>query len=56
MLSLGAYMVISRGADALVALIPILAAHVLVFAVVFPLWRYFRRRQGAAAPTEGPRP
>jgi uncharacterized membrane protein len=50
MLGFGAYTVMNGGLQGLVALLPILAAHVVGFAIVFPLWiRYQRRRVATTA-------
>ncbi len=47
MLGVGAYTVWSAGLQGLVALLPILAAHVVGFPVIYPLWVRYRRRRGA---------
>lgn len=43
MLSFGAYTVANNGYEGLVALLPVLGAHVAGFAVVYPLWVRYRR-------------
>ncbi len=48
MVGFGVYTVWSAGLQGLVALSPILAAHVVGFAVIYPLWVRYRRRRGAA--------
>ena len=54
MLGLAAYVVASEGLRGLLALLPILGAHVLVLLVVYPLWlRYRRRRRATAGNAEG---
>ena len=45
MLGLAAYVVASEGLQGLLALLPILGAHVLVLLVVYPLWLRYRRRR-----------
>jgi membrane protein YdbS with pleckstrin-like domain len=45
MIGFGAYIVASRGVEGLVALLPILAAHVVGFLVIYPAYLRFRRRQ-----------
>lgn len=47
MLGFGVYTVANFGLQGLVALLPILAAHVVGFLVILPLW--IRYRQGRAA-------
>ncbi len=42
------YTVASGGLQGLVALLPILAAHVVGFLVIYPLWLRYRRRRVAA--------
>jgi len=49
MLGLAAYVVASEGLQGFLALLPILAAHVFVLAVVYPLWLRYRRRRGVSA-------
>ena len=50
MLGIGVYTVANGGLQGLVALIPILAVHVVGFLVIYPLWlRYWRRRSAGAA-------
>jgi len=49
MLGLAAYVVVSEGPQGLLALLPILAAHVLVLLVLYPLWLRYRRRRGVTA-------
>lgn len=49
MLGIGAYTVSSAGLQGLVALLPILAAHVVGFSVIYPLWLRYRRRRAATA-------
>ena len=49
MLGLAAYVVASEGLHGLLALLPILAAHVLVLVVIYPLWMRYRRRRGVTA-------
>ena len=46
MLGLAAYVVASEGPQGLLALLPILGAHVLVLLVLYPLWLRYRRRRG----------
>ncbi len=54
MLGLAAYIVASDGLRGLLALLPILGAHVLVLLVLYPLWlRYRRRRRATAGNAEG---
>ena len=48
MLGLAAYVVVSEGLQGLLALLPILAAHVLALVVIYPLWLRYRRRRGVA--------
>lgn len=45
MIGLATYIVATDGMQGLVALLPILAAHVAGFLVIFPLWVRYRRRQ-----------
>lgn len=53
MLAAAAFIVASEGLKGLVAILPILAAHVLVLMVLYPLWRlYWRRRRAAALEDE----
>jgi len=49
MLGFGAYIVVTGGVQGLVALLPILGAHVLGFLVIFPLWVRYRRRRVATS-------
>ena len=49
MLGLAAYVVASEGLQGLLALLPILAAHVFVLAVAYPLWRRYRQRRDVSA-------
>ena len=49
MLGFAAYTVANGGLQGLVALLPILAAHVVGFLVIFPLWVRFRRRRVTTA-------
>ncbi len=49
MLGFAAYTVANGGLQGLVALLPILAAHVVGFLVIFPLWVRFRRRRVATS-------
>ncbi len=49
MLGFGTYTVANGGLHGLVALLPILAAHVVGFLVIFPLWVRYRRRRVATA-------
>jgi ABC-type tungstate transport system substrate-binding protein len=52
MIGFGVYIVASRGIEGLVALLPILAAHVVGFLVIYPIYVRFRRRQKTStAPT-----
>lgn len=52
MIGFGAYIVASRGVEGLVALLPILAAHVVGFLVIYPIYLRFRRgRNTSPAPT-----
>jgi len=54
MLGLAAYVVASEGLRGLLALLPIMGAHVLVLLVLYPLWlRYRRRRRVTAGNAEG---
>ena len=46
MLGLAAYVVASEGLQGLLALLPILGAHVLALVVIYPLWLRYRRRRG----------
>jgi hypothetical protein len=46
MLGLAAYVIASEGLRGLLALLPILGAHVLVLLVLYPLWLRYRRRRG----------
>ncbi|HEY5639640.1 MAG TPA: hypothetical protein VIW01_06275 [Dehalococcoidia bacterium] len=53
MLGFGTYTVMNGGWQGLVALLPILAAHVVGFLVIFPLWvRYRRTRAVTAEPSD----
>ncbi len=47
MVGFAAYTVANGGLQGLVALLPILAAHVVGFLVIFPLWIRYRRRRVA---------
>lgn len=47
MVGFGAYTVANGGLQGLVALLPILAAHVVGFLVIYPLWLRYRRRRVA---------
>ena len=53
MLGLAAYVVVSEGQQGLLALLPILAAHVLAVVVIYPLWMRYRRRRGVTAGDAG---
>jgi hypothetical protein len=44
MLGFGAYTVAIGGLQGLTALLPILAAHVVGFLIIYPLWIRYRRR------------
>jgi uncharacterized membrane protein len=50
MLGFGTYTVVSGGLQGLLALLPILAAHVVGFLVIYPLWIRYRKRRAAAPP------
>jgi hypothetical protein len=53
MIGFAIFTIANEGARGLLALLPILAAHVVGFAVVFPLWvRYRRRREAVQARQE----
>ncbi len=45
MVGFGAYTVANGGLQGLVALLPILAAHIVGFLVIYPLWLRYRRRR-----------
>ncbi len=47
MVGFAAYTVANGGLQGLVALLPILAAHVVGFLVIYPLWLRYRRRRAA---------
>ncbi len=47
MVAFAAYTVANGGLQGLVALLPILAAHVVGFLVIYPLWLRYRRRRVA---------
>ncbi len=49
MVGFAAYTVANGGLQGLVALLPILAAHIVGFLVIYPLWLRYRRRRTAAA-------
>ncbi len=49
MVGIGVYTVANGGLQGLVALIPIFAAHVVGFLVIYPLWLRYRRRRSAGA-------
>lgn len=49
MIGFGTYTVMNGGLQGLVALLPILGAHVIGFLIIFPLWVRYRRRRGATA-------
>lgn len=52
MLGLGVYTVANFGLQGLVSLLPILAAHVVGFLVIFPLWMRYRQRRAAVPASE----
>ncbi len=52
MLGFGAYTVANGGLQGLMALLPILAAHVVGFLVIYPLWIRYRQRPAAAQASE----
>ncbi len=47
MVGFAAYTVANGGLQGLVALLPILAAHVVGFLVIYPLWIRYRQRRAA---------
>ncbi len=49
MVGFAVYTVANGGLQGLVALLPILAAHVVGFLIIYPLWIRYRRRRTAAA-------
>jgi uncharacterized membrane protein len=49
MLGFGTYTVVTGGLEGLVALLPILVAHVVGFIVIYPAWVLYRRRRAATA-------
>lgn len=54
MVGFAAYVVASEGIEGLLTILPILAAHVVVLGVAYPLWlRYRRRRRATAGSAEG---
>ncbi len=52
MLGIGAYTVVNGGLQGLVALLPILVAHVVGFLVIYPLWIRYRQRPAAPQASE----
>ena len=47
MLGFGTYTVATGGLQGLVLLLPILAAHIVGFIVIYPLWVLYRRRRAS---------
>ena len=47
MLGFGTYTVVNGGLQGLVVLLPILAAHLVGFMVIYPVWVLYRRRRRA---------
>lgn len=49
MIGFATYTVANGGVQGLIALLPILGAHVVGFLVIFPLWVRFRRRRATTS-------
>ncbi len=48
MIGFAVYTVANGGLQGLVALLPILAAHIVGFLIIYPLWIRYRRRRAAS--------
>jgi hypothetical protein len=53
MVGFGVFTVANHGVQGLLALLPILGAHVVGFVVVFPLWIRFQRRRQSRLVEQG---